>query len=185
MPKISSVVVSLVALTMGASLVSGCASPSSARSAGNLGTNVCITNSSSRPISVDFTRADTTRGAGQVVGGATACGEGTFFIGNDVEGVINWGGQDDMSFAATNPWMGAPIFVIRDIDKNSDSYLRGICTGSGWDEGESHVVAVPSLKVEATRKPDNGWKQFAVTFSDGNGSSQGDTCARSDTREHV
>ena len=185
MPKPSSVVFSLVALTMGASLVSGCASPSSARSAGNLGTNVCITNKSSGPISVEITRADSTRGKGQVTPGATACGEGTFFLGDDVEGVINNGGQDAMFFAATNPWMGAPIFVIRDIDKNSDSHNRGICTGSGWDEGESHLMAVPSLTVEARRMPDNGWKQFAVTVSDGNGSPQGSTCADSDTREHV
>ena len=115
-------------------------------------------------------------GRAQVVGGATACGEGTFFLGGDVDGTINKGGQDSMSFNARNPWIGAPIFNIRDIDKTSDSYQLGICTDVGWDEGESHVLAVPSLKVEVTRKPDSGWKQFAVTVRDGNGSPEGMDC---------
>ena len=142
-------------------------------SVGNLGTNVCITNTTGADVTIDFHRSDTTHGAGVVRPGAMACGEGTFFIGADVSGTIADGSSDPLQFSATNPWMGAPFIEFgRPVFP-----FTGVCTGSGWEVGESHAMSVPTLKATATRLRDDNWKQFTLVLVAGDGSTSGDECS--------
>ena len=165
----------VLGIGLGSTLLVGCAGSSADRRAdgsvpNNLGVNMCITNATSRPVAVTFSVADTTRGAGSVPPDGVACGEGTRGLGPDVTGVINAGTAGHLTFSARNPWIGAPyveVVMANDI---------GLCTGSGWDVGESHAMSSPDIEVSAVRRADDGWKQFAVTLTDGDGAERGSDC---------
>ena len=151
--------------------LAGCARVATEPSAesANLGTNVCFTNAASTTVDIRFSRADTTRGSGSVSPGGTACGEGTFFVGGDVAGSINAGAPDELSFTASNPWVGAPY-----LNMGLPKAAIGICTGFGV--GETHEMSASSLRVVATRRVDDGWKEFTVVLSDGDGTTKGRDC---------
>ena len=158
----------LAAVSASSALITGCAADTTGRLAGARGTYVCITNASSNFIAVRFTKYDTKRGDGQLQSGETACAEGTMGFGqNDVEGIINEGTSTELPFYANNAWLARPEIKIVGGG-------RGICRG-GFSENDSESMALPTLKVEARRNPDNDWKQFAVVVRDGDGSYQGAT----------
>ena len=160
----------LLGVCLASAPLAGCAGVNPDRSAGNLGTNVCITNATSTSVTVAFVTADSSRGAGTLAPGAIACGEGTRFIGKDVTGYINQGTAGQLTFDASNPWIGAPYVEVAMTNN------IGMCTGSGWDVGESHTMSSPRIAVAAVRERDDAWKEFAITLTDGDGSERGSTC---------
>ena len=151
-------------------LVSGCSRPTDRAaedrgSVGNLGSRVCVTNTSSLTATVVFTHADTTNGAGEVPPGGVACGEGTTFWGKDVEGSISQDGGGQANFYASNQWVGAPWFHL----VVQDPFRFGTCLGYGWAEGYSADVDSGAFAMHAVRNPDDQWKEFAITLSTSKG----------------
>lgn len=148
---------SIALLALVASLAtSGCASVS--REAGNLGTRVCIQNQSPVAASVAFTKRDTGRGEGPLGVGAQACGEGTFFAGNDVEGAIALASPlSEVKLTASNPWMGPPEARL---------YINGRwCAGGAMNVGQESVWDDGVLLYTVQRIADGQWKEFTVTLA--------------------
>jgi len=148
--------VTALSVTVLSLTVSGCGS--SDREAGNLGTRVCIQNQSQIAANVTFTKKDTARGEGALAQGSQACGEGTFFLGNDVEGRITLAPPvSDLTFEASNPWTGWP---------DARLYMQGRwCAGGGMNEGQESVWDDGVLLYSVQRIADGQWKEFVVTIS--------------------
>ena len=140
------------------------ASPS--RQAGNLGTRVCINNSTGREITIDITKADTGNGQTSMANNSRACAEGTFAFSNiEVSGVIDKDGETPLLFEANNPALEPPTFGIR-----NDSYcLKG--PTPNFEVNKSKDITTPTLKMQITRKPDGQWKNFEVYLTNGDGTS--------------
>ena len=136
-----------------------CGCSSSNREAGNLGTRVCIENQSSTAATVGFSKRDTGRGEGLLVVGTWACGEGTFFMGNDVEGTITLASPlSEVKVTASNPWAGAPEARL---------YINGRwCAGGSMKVGEESVWDDGVLLYTVQRIADGQWKEFTVTLTE-------------------
>ena len=169
----------LLALIAGLAL-GGCSS--SNREAGNLGTRVCIVNESSTAATVVFTKRDTGRGEGSLVPGTQACGEGTFFAGNDVEGTITLASPvSDVKVTAYNPVLGAP---------DARLYINGRwCVGGSMNAGQESVWDDGVLLYTVQRIADGQWKEFTVTLADSEQPSASGLPAqcvgKAQTREHI
>ncbi len=169
----------LIILVAGLAL---CGCSSSNRDAGNLGTRVCIENQSSTSANVGFTKRDTGRGEGPLTAGSWACGEGTFFIGDDVEGTITLASPlSEVEVTASNPWAGPPQTRI---------YINGRwCAGGGMNVGEKSVWDDGVLRYTVQRIADGQWKEFTVTLADSEQPSVNGLPAKcpglSPTREHI
>ena len=137
-------------------VASGCGSVS--RGAGNLGSRVCVKNESPALIVVGFTKKDTATGEGQVTPGAQACGEGTFFIGDDVKGTIQLPRPSlDKTFSASNLWIGSPEATL---------YERAFtCLTLKDVEGTSKTFDDGVLQYRLERLADDQWKEFVITIS--------------------
>jgi hypothetical protein len=149
--------VGLLVLIAGLAL-GGCSS--SNREAGNLGTRVCIVNESSRAATVVFTKRDTARGEGSVAPGYQACGEGTFFAGDDVKGTITLASPlIEMKVTAINPWTGPPQATV---------YVNGwgCLDDQFWKEGDKDVWDDGVLLYTVQRLADGQWKEFTVTLAE-------------------
>lgn len=147
---------------MGAVALSSCSQsePVSApsRQSSNLGVRLCITNNSSLPATVVFTRKDTGDG-GTISGGRTTCGEGTFGTGNDVEGGITWSTLGwKTQFAANNPWIGQPTALLSE----RDSADRSRCLSGDFSVNESRSGDNGIVNITVTRHGDGQWKEFTL-----------------------
>jgi hypothetical protein len=129
--------------------------------AGNLGTRICVINNSSQSPAVQFSKKDTATFEGVVSSGGEACAEGTFFIGNDVEGSIVMSQPvASMTFTGTNPWAGLPGTVV---------YQSGgrFCTGGASMEIGSYFYWDDAVvRYTVKRLPDDQWKEFTITIED-------------------
>lgn len=128
---------------------------------GNLGTRVCIVNSSSQTPVVAFQRKDTADFEGALPPGGRACAEGTFFMGNDVEGTLALASPvASMQVQGSNPWMGPPGTVVNQSD--------GVfCTGGiSMDVGDYYTWDDTVVQYTVKRLPDDQWKEFTVTMQD-------------------
>ena len=162
--RVAALVAVGVLCALGAVGMSGCARPEAARQAQNLGTRLCFTNQTNRPIEILIDRADTSTGTGQVTAGGQACAEGTFASDFDVQGSMlvasDSGNSLKLYFGARNPWMGAPRFGIYSL--RGASIAQSICTGSGWDVGESHTMSDSGISIDVKRLADDNWKEFTA-----------------------
>lgn len=168
-----SIVVPAGVVAVACLMLSACSRPADRAAegdqAGNLGSQVCITNNSSATLNVAFTTFDTKRGDGVLPPNGEACGEGTTFWGKDVRGSITDPSGVVFGFWASNPWAGAPWFQIANVRSGG-----GICPGVGWDIGESDSMQTPILDWSVSRLGDDSraggeWKNFSVVIADGTG----------------
>lgn len=172
MKAVARLMVAFVAI-ISASVLAGCARPdvrsATGDQAGNLGSQVCITNNSGSALNVAFTTFDSKRGDGALAPGGEACGEGTTFWGEDVRGSITSPSGTVYGFWASNQWVGAPWFQVANVRTGG-----GICPGEGWDVGDSDSMQTVSLDWSVTRQgddsqPGGSWKNFSVVITDGTG----------------
>jgi len=131
------------------------------REAGNLGTRVCVVNNTSIEASVTFTKKDTAQD-GDIPAGGRLCGEGTFGVGNDVKGTVQWASPAwETYFYASNPWIGSPVAHVS--EKTATGKLR--CAGKGFDVNESITTDNGIVQLTITRLADDQWKEFDFIFA--------------------
>lgn len=132
---------------------------------GNLGTRVCVRNETGAPtgIAVSFTKSDSANSGTINAGGdeQQRCGEGTFFVGNDVEGKIYFSkdGAATYEFVATNPWAGLPSGGF-----SQDTGKRNGCVGGEFDAGSSGTYDDGFYSITMSRQSDGKWKEFLITI---------------------
>jgi hypothetical protein len=155
----------------------------------NLGTRLCITNNSTIPATVVFTRKDTGNG-GTISRGGTTCGEGTFGTDNDVEGGITWGSPGwKTQFSANNPWFGKPTAVVSERDPADQKK----CLAGDFSVNESRSGDNGLVRMTLTRQADGQWKEFTLRIDpsdtpDASGQRRdlsGTQQCPSGTREHI
>jgi hypothetical protein len=149
----------LTAIVAGASGCSSSDEPS--REAGNLGTRLCILNSWTEKVIVQWTKRDTDTGTGPVVPGMQVCAEGTFAVGEDVAGDLDFppsfgSNPIPMKFGAKNPWTGPPVFAVGGGTRD----FR--CLDTYYDVGRKRVYDDGTVRVSVERLPDDGWKEFIL-----------------------
>lgn len=135
--------------------------------ASNKGSRLCVSNSTGgSTLNVTFTKADTSS-SGAIAPGQSACGEGTYFLGNDVAGEIKFPpGTNNTTFDASNPWAGSPI-------------ARLLTAGPGWStdcavgnkdstsgENVHDSCFTPKFGFQLWRVTDTQWKEFVVIVRD-------------------
>lgn len=173
--------------------VASCGQPSETaavqKEASNLGVRLCITNNSSIPATVVFTRKDTGNG-GTISRGGTTCGEGTFGTDNDVEGGITWDSTNwKTQFSANNPWFGKPTARVSERDSSD----RSRCLSGDFSVNESRSGDNGLVRMTLTRLGDGQWKEFTLRIDpsddpDPSGTRRdlsGTTQCPGGTREHV
>ena len=111
-----------------------------------------------------------------------ARGEGTFFLGNDVEGAIVFAPPlGSVRMTASDPWAGLPEAFLK-VDGT-------VCAGGGMSENTEHVWDDGVLEYSVKRLPDGQWKDFRVMISpSAQPTATGQTAkctGRSHTREQV
>ena len=132
---------------------------------GNLGTRVCVRNETGAPtgIAVSFTKSDSASNGTINASGdqQQRCGEGTFFVGNDVEGKIYFSkdGAATYEFVATNPWAGLPSGGF-----NQDTGKRNGCVGGEFEAGSSGTYDDGFYSITMSRQSDGKWKEFLITI---------------------
>jgi len=132
--------------------------------AGNLGTQVCVFNDTGEVEgkTVEFTKSDTSsNGPLSRWGMSMRCGEGTFFVGDDVAGKISFSkkGAVNYEFDARNPWAGLPNGGFRQATGKSNG-----CVGSEFQVGASGTYDDGLYSITMSRDPDYQWKQFLITI---------------------
>ena len=152
----------LTAIVAGASGCSSSDEPS--REAGNLGTRLCILNSWTEKVIVQWTKRDTDTGTGPLGPGMQSCAEGTFATGCDVNGAIIFPEQEAaLVFSVYNPWVGQPgawIFWQELNGGEPDVYCKQ--KPQGWSVGEKSVWDRGPVSVSVERLPDDQWKEFVL-----------------------
>lgn len=145
-------------------------SPSVSREAGLYkSTNVCVRNTLGRDVTVEFTKYDTRQNSDNTLrSGQTACAEGTFVGGWDVEATItDPKAPGTVLIFAVNPSVGAPELVIT----NDSDYTYGFCPTRFFDEDAAATRTADdgATRYTAVRLPDTAWKQFEITLSPSQG----------------
>ena len=139
-------------------------------SGGNKGSRFCVRNEISTPanntFSVQFTKSDTSNG-GELAPGETRCGEGTFFVGFDVMGEMNFPNDDitTVPFAASNPWAGNPDAYAKFAGSSrpaSNSCNSGFSETRALDEGQYTSCANLDRDVQLWRLNDTAWKEWLL-----------------------
>lgn len=164
-------------------LVAGCGAPillvacgseptadEPSRQAGNLGTRVCLVNSTTLDATVAFTRKDTAE-EGAFPPGTQLCGEGTFGTGADVMADVTWTieyGPDDSfvwktTVSATNPWIGEPSVELK--EPRLEGRPPNSCLSNSFKVNESITGDNNVLQMKVTRLADDQWKEFEVVFT--------------------
>lgn len=143
-----------------AALLTGCGG-SFREAQGNLGTRICIVNDSSQAPDVTFQKKDTATFEGVLQSGSQACAEGTFFLGNDVEGtLVLTSPVASMQVAGSNPWMGLPGTVLNQSDGT-------FCTGGlSMNVGDYYAWDDTVVHYTVKRLSDDQWKEFVITIED-------------------
>ncbi len=158
------VFLALAAIVAGASGCSSSDEPS--RKAGNLGTRLCILNSWTEKVFVQWTKKDTDTGTGPVVPGMQVCAEGTFAAGADVAGDLEFtpsfgSNPIPMKFEARNPLVGAPFVSV---DRKTPGFS---CLVSYYDVGDKRVADDGTVRLSVERLPDDQWKEFILIIEPG------------------
>ncbi len=156
----------VVAMCVAPLLLAGCGSEPTAaepsRAAGNLGTRVCVVNKTTLDASVVFTKKDTAQ-EGAFPPGRQLCGEGTFAIGEDVQGRVVWADLSwTTSFSASNPWIGEPTLSMGEYEGNK---LGQPCLDKTFKVNESIAADNAIVQVKATRVADDQWKEIEIVFT--------------------
>jgi hypothetical protein len=95
-----------------------------------------------------------------VAPGYQACGEGTFFAGDDVKGTITLASPlIEMKVTAINPWTGPPQATV---------YVNGwgCLDDQFWKDGDKDVWDDGVLLYTVQRLADGQWKEFTVTLAE-------------------
>jgi hypothetical protein len=156
------VFLALAAIVAGAS---GCSSSDEdSRQAGRLGVRICVLNSWTEKVSVQYTLKDTSTREGLLAPGEQSCAEGTMNVKDcDVSGEILYPDLSLVSrFSLTNPSFGAPIggFSLGPDEPTWDSCMFAF--GEGWSVGDKRTEENGPLRVSMERLPDDGWKEYVL-----------------------
>lgn len=149
----------LTAIVAGASGCSSSDEPS--REAGHLGTRICILNSWTEKVFVQWTKKDTDTGTGPVVPGMQVCAEGTFAditdVGGDLEFPASFGSNPwPVRFGVNNPVFGPPFFMVGGAAPNFK------CLDDVYYVGDKRVYDDGTLRTSVERLPDDGWKEWIL-----------------------
>jgi hypothetical protein len=163
--------------------VSGCSSSDEAsRDAGNLGTRICILNSWTETVSVQYTKRDTDTGTGPLKPGMQSCAEGTS-IPYDVLGVMVFPAPTRaLFFEATNPFFGAPWAnisqaYVNDPPDPTDQRLANGCIVGNYEVGTTRLWDNGTMRISIKRLPDDQWKEFILIIEPSQGQRVGtDPC---------
>jgi len=126
----------------------------------NLGVNICVTNSTSKNITVRGREGkyDSAKGQGVLQPGQEACIEGTRSSGDDVWVDVQTR-NDRIAWTpllmGNNPWVGSP-----------SAYVYKCMDDSGFDVGKSRSWDSGIVAFDIKREADSGWKQFRVNITD-------------------
>jgi len=132
--------------------------PTADKQSSNVGVRLCVTNNSTVPANVVFTRKDTGNG-GTISRGATTCGEGTFGSGDDVAGGIIWDSPGwTTQFSASNPWIGKPTAGLSE----RDSADRNKCLSGDFGVNDSRSGENGLVRMTLTTQDDGQWKEFTL-----------------------
>ena len=133
--------------------------------ASNLGTRVCVRNETGAPtgVAVSFTKSDSASNGTISAGGdeQQRCGEGTFFVGNDVEGKIYFSkdGAATYRFVANNPWVDLPEGGL-----SQDTGMTNGCVGGTFKVGNWGTYDDGLYSITMSRQGDDKWKEFLITI---------------------
>jgi len=171
-------------------LLASCSSDESSRSAAGIDetdggvsvggsgiapTRICVVNKSGTSIDVTFTRKDRSTRDGTVSSGGEACGEGSFFSNDDVNGTIRAGQWSrSYSFGAVNKSYSLPSAFIHADNGNCPENRSDYFENSSSNNGDG--VLRFSLKRLADPKGQNSeggsyslYKDFRITVTDESG----------------
>ena len=118
------------------------------------GTNLQLVNNSGSTITVVNLVSDSSHGLGGLENDGTASAEGTKALGYDVRVDVIFPDKQRFTLSATNR-AGVPP----DVNAGED------CGDIPFVDGAENDYFVQDHGVNITRLPDNGWKQFRVTFT--------------------
>jgi hypothetical protein len=167
----------LVLIVAGAS---GCSSSDEgSRQAGNLGTRVCILNSWSEKVGVEYINKDTDTGTGPLGPSMQSCAEGTGQMLGDVTGELTFPEPiPALGFSANNPWTGAPRFGLAEFNSNDPKRRDGTtnCFDEGFVVGDTRVYDNGTFRLSVKRLPDDQWKEFSVIIEPSQGQLVGYPC---------
>ena len=170
----------LVAIVAGAS---GCSkSDEESRQAGNLGTRVCILNSWTEKVGVEYITKDTDTGTGPLGPSMQSCAEGTGKMMGDVDGELMFPAPTPaLGFQANNPWTGAPRFSLIEFNSNDPHRRDGSvnCFDESFDVGQTRVYDNGTFRLSVERLPDDQWKEFSVIIEPSQGQLVGYPCKKS------
>jgi hypothetical protein len=149
----------LAAIAAGASACSSSDEPS--REAAHLGTRICILNSWTEKVFVQWTTKDTDTGTGPVVPGMQVCAEGSSSsirdVGGDFEFPASFGSNPiPLKFGVNNPVFGPPFFMV---GGGTPDFL---CLDAGYEVGGKRAYDDGTLRMSVERLPDDGWKEFIL-----------------------
>lgn len=122
-------------------------------------TQVCVRNSRSGEIGVQWSQYDSASGNGVVAGGAQLCAEGShssFTPKRDVEGSASIEGTDKIIyFQAHNAVGAAPGFGV-------DCYAEENAVDDHFDIGQELTYNNCGMSITVTRQPDDDWINFLI-----------------------
>ena len=171
----------LAAIVAGASGCSSSDEPS--RDAGVLGTRLCILNSWTEKLSVQYTSRDTDTGTGPLGPGMQSCAEMTFKPG--VQGVIVFPAPTRaLFFQANNDLILSPYAELLQSHLNDppggvqpSDPLPGQCITGRYGVGTTRLWDNGTIRVSIKRLPDDGWKEFILIIEPSQGQRVGtDPC---------
>jgi hypothetical protein len=164
------VFLALAAIVAGASGCSSSDEPS--REAGNLGTRICVLNSWTEKIAVQYTKKDTDTGTGPLQPGMQSCAEGTMVTYGDVEGILAFPEPARaLFFQANNPAYLPPAFLLAQFGVNDPqpSEPDTVCMDNAYKVGDSQFWDNGTIRVSIKRLPDDGWKEFILIIEPSQG----------------
>ena len=171
----------LAAIVAGAS---GCSSTDAGpRLAANLGTRICTLNSWTEPVSITYSRKDTSTSEGNLPPGSQSCAEGTSVAGDDLIGNLVLP-EPALPFdvLATNPWLGSPAAWIqqrevRDPGKGELVSAHNCTSSAGVGVGETRLWDNGKVRISIKRLNDDQWKEFVLILEPSQGQRVGvDPC---------
>ena len=167
----------LAAIVAGAS---GCSSSDEgSRQAGNLGTRVCILNSWTEKVGVEYINKDTDTGTGPLGPSMQSCAEGTGQMLEEVGGELTFPAPTPaLGFSANNPWTGAPRFGLSEFNSNDPKIRNGgvNCFDESFVVGQTRVYDNGTFRLSVKRLSDDQWKEFSVVIEPSQGQLVGYPC---------
>jgi hypothetical protein len=125
-------------------------------------TQVCVSNSTSGDIGVQWSQYDSASGNGVVAGGSQLCAEGShssFTPERDVEGSVSIEGTDKiLFFQAHNSPGAAPGFGVDCVDTSN-------AVDDKFEVGNELTFNECGMSVTVTRQADDDWINFLVNVT--------------------